>query len=138
MEQRPTIGIGAEVYIIKEGRVLLGKRLGEFGSGKWCAPGGHIERYETAEAAAVREVKEETGLVLTHATFLGYVEDIHPEKDDHFVALSFRANWTEGEPKILEPHKFEKWEWFDWEHLPSPLFWPVENLIKSGINPTKI
>lgn len=43
------------------GRVLLLRRTGPDHEGEWCIPGGHIEKDETAEEAAVRETFEETG-----------------------------------------------------------------------------
>jgi len=44
--------------------VLLGLKKTGFGAGKWVALGGHIEPGEKPEAAAVREVEEESGLVV--------------------------------------------------------------------------
>ena len=44
--------------------VLLGLKKSGFGAGKWVGLGGHIEEGEKPEAAAVREVCEESGLVV--------------------------------------------------------------------------
>ena len=49
----------ATVYIFHEGKTLLHKHRKH---GKWLPAGGHIEKNETPEAAALREAKEETGL----------------------------------------------------------------------------
>lgn len=46
------------------GRVLLVRRANEPGRGLWSLPGGRIEPGESEEAAVVREVREETGLVV--------------------------------------------------------------------------
>lgn len=54
------------------GRVLLQKR-GD--SGKWGFPGGAIEIGETPEMAAVREVKEETGLDVSVGRLIGVYTD---------------------------------------------------------------
>jgi 8-oxo-dGTP diphosphatase len=35
----------------------------------------------------------------------------------------------------MEPEKLEKWEWFKWENLPSPLFLPIKNLKKQNFYP---
>jgi 8-oxo-dGTP pyrophosphatase MutT (NUDIX family) len=50
------------VVVEKEGCVLLGKRRGGIQKGKWCLPQGYIEFEEDFLTAAIREVKEETGL----------------------------------------------------------------------------
>jgi 8-oxo-dGTP diphosphatase len=43
-----------------------------------------------------------------------------------------------GEPKVLEPHKCEYWEWFEWESLPEPLFAPIQTLVENvGIEKLK-
>jgi mutator protein MutT len=55
-------------------RVLLVRRGTEPGRGLWSIPGGRVEPGETPEAAAVREVEEETGLRVTVDGFAGRVE----------------------------------------------------------------
>lgn len=51
----------AQVVLVESGRVLM-VRLERPGRSFWVLPGGAIERGETPEEAAVREVREETGL----------------------------------------------------------------------------
>ncbi len=46
----------------EKGELLLVKRAVEPAKGKWGLPGGFIEIDETVEEAALRELKEETGL----------------------------------------------------------------------------
>ncbi len=50
------------VIVVSDGKILTGKRLGDFGSGEVCGPGGHIESGETPEQAAIRETQEEFGI----------------------------------------------------------------------------
>jgi len=53
---QPVVGVGA--VIICNGRILLEKRKGEPGRGKWSIPGGLVELGESAEQTVIREVKE--------------------------------------------------------------------------------
>lgn len=55
----------AHALVIHKGKILLVKRAGVRGHGQLALPGGFIERHETTREAAVRELKEETGLDLT-------------------------------------------------------------------------
>lgn len=57
-----------------QGRLLLIRRGTEPGRGRWSLPGGRCEPGETAAEAAVREVREETGLVVRAGALVGRVE----------------------------------------------------------------
>ena len=59
-KNRPKVGVG--VIVIKDGKILLGKRKGPHGGGFWAFPGGHLEFNESLEDCARREVLEETGI----------------------------------------------------------------------------
>jgi 8-oxo-dGTP diphosphatase len=85
---------GEEVLLIERGKGAL--------EGYWSLPGGHIEAGETARAAAVREVREETGV---EAELLGLV-DLHEVilRDAagvlaaHYLIAVFWGRWLGGEP----------------------------------------
>lgn len=73
------LGIQSAVaaIIVQDGKVLLTRRskiLSE--GGKWCLPGGGIEKWEKSEKAARREVMEEVGLKATEAKLLFVHEEI--------------------------------------------------------------
>lgn len=60
------------------GRLLLVRRARPPAQGSWSLPGGRVEPGETVEAAVVREVLEETGLVVTPGPLVGTVERAAP------------------------------------------------------------
>jgi 8-oxo-dGTP diphosphatase len=133
MTKRPLIGIG--VIVIKEGRVLLGKRKNAHGAGGWQFPGGHLEYNETIEDCAMREVFEETGIRIREVRLGPYTNDIFLQEGKHYVTLFVIASYDSGSLKVKEPDKCEKWEWFEWDRFPTPLFLPTTNLLKQGFNP---
>jgi 8-oxo-dGTP diphosphatase len=61
-----------------QGRLLLIKRGHEPGAGLWSIPGGRIEPGETDAEALVREMREETGLVVQAGPLLGSVRRLVP------------------------------------------------------------
>ena len=67
MQKIPRIGVA--VIVVRDGKVLLGKRKNAHGEGRWGFPGGHLEFMETVEACAAREVLEETGLGVSNIEF---------------------------------------------------------------------
>ncbi len=132
MEKIPRVGIG--VFLIKDGKILLLKRRGSHGEGTWALVGGHLEFKESLEEGAIRETLEETGIKIKNPELITITNDIFEKEDKHYITIFMKAN-IEEEPKNIEPEKCEKLEWFSWENLPSPLFTPVKNLIKTGFKP---
>lgn len=129
--KRPLIGVGA--IILKDGKILLGKRKDTHGHGEWAFPGGHLEYKESVEECTRREIAEETGLIAISLKLGPWTEDII-DNDKHYVTLFVFVRSFIGQPKLLEPHKCEGWEWFGWNELPSPLFITIKSLIeKVGI-----
>ncbi len=132
MNERPKIGVG--VCVVKNGMVLMGKRINSHGTGTWAFPGGHLEFGETLAECAQREVQEETGLHITNIRRGPFVEDIFYAENKHYITIVMLADYTSGQPAILEPHKCTEWGWFAWEDLPQPLFLTFASLAKANIN----
>lgn len=61
---------GAGVIVVRNGRVLVGRRKSDFCSGTICGPGGHIEQGETSRQAAAREAREEFGIAIDPADLI--------------------------------------------------------------------
>lgn len=123
--ENPKVGIGVLIFN-HEGKILLGQRKSEHGTGSWGPPGGHLEAGESFEACARRETEEEAGIELENPTYLAITNDVF--KDKHYVSIFITAT-SEGIPEVKEPDKMVKWDWFPLENLPSPLFLPLQNLI---------
>lgn len=126
--QNPQVGVG--VIVLKDNKVLLGKRKGKHGSGTWQLPGGRLEFGETPEECALRELKEETGLIGKNPKKGTWVNSFFEKESIHFISLFFIVHEFEGTPENKEPHACESWEWFERGHLPEPLFPPLKSLMK--------
>jgi 8-oxo-dGTP diphosphatase len=127
-EQRPKIGIG--VMIIKDGKVLLGKRKGSHGEGEYAWPGGHMEYMESFEECAKRETFEETGMQIHNIRFLRLMNLKH-YAPKHYVDIGLVADWKSGEPQIIEPDKISGWDWYNIDELPKPLFSTIPSYIEA-------
>ncbi len=129
-----SVGVGVAAIIKKENKVLLAKRLGSHGLNTWGFPGGKLEFNETFEECVVREVSEETGLIIKNIKFGSLTNDIF-SSDKHFVTVFMVCDWFKKNPKVLEPTKSSEWIWVEWDKMPKPLFLPIVNLLKQNYNP---
>ncbi len=120
---------------MRQGKVLLGLRKNSTGEGTWAPPGGHLEFGESPEDAVRRETREETGLELKNIQPITFTNNIFEKENKHTVTLYLQAGSAPGEVVNLEPEKCERWEWFDWEKLPQPLFLSLAHLIEQGYDP---
>ncbi|RZQ55078.1 ADP-ribose pyrophosphatase [Pseudoalteromonas phenolica] len=124
------VRVGVAVVIIRDGKILLGERIGSHGANTWATPGGHLEMGEEIEACAIRETLEETGLEVSEVSPLGFSNDVFNPLNKHYVTLYLVASGVEGEPEIMEPNKCLAWQWFGLDELPEPLFLSLENFLK--------
>ena len=115
----PRLGVGA--CIVRDGRLLLLRRLRNPEAGCWSLPGGKVDFLEPIEDALRREVAEETGLMLGPLRLLCVTDQIHPETLEHWVAPTYLAEGFTGEPANLESEKHGGMDWFALEALPAPL-----------------
>ncbi len=86
-------------YIEKEGKYLMLHRVKkhhDINAGKWIGVGGHVENGETPEECLLREVKEETGLVLTAYRLRGLVTFLSDACEPELMCV-FTADAFDGE-----------------------------------------
>ncbi|HVC36394.1 MAG TPA: NUDIX domain-containing protein [Candidatus Dormibacteraeota bacterium] len=123
--------VGIALFVWKNNKFLMGKRVGLHGTNSWSIPGGHLEHGESFEACARRETLEETGMRVKNINFLAITNDIFPSAK-HYITLWFKADWQSGKPTILETEAFVELGWVDFHSLPEPLFEPCwQNLRQS-------
>jgi 8-oxo-dGTP diphosphatase len=127
--------IGVGVMILKDEKVLLGKRKGSHGTGEYAFPGGHLEYMESFEECAIRETLEECGVEIENLRFQ-YLANVTKYAPKHYVHVSIQADWVNGEPKVLEPDRIENWEWYSFDNLPFPMFEVCKFSIESYKNHT--
>ena len=82
---QPRVAVGA--IVIRDDALLLVQRGKSPGLGQWSVPGGIVEAGETVRAALVREVLEETGIVVEIGEFAGWVERILDDFHDGVTAI---------------------------------------------------
>lgn len=87
-----------------------------------------IWNWGRAESAAIREVAEETGFVITAPSVIAVTNNLETWRESglHYISVTLLAR-VEGEPQLLEPEKCEGWIWCDPRVLQSPTSMPVAN-----------
>lgn len=109
--------------IRKEGQILLALKKRGFGVGRWNGYGGKVEAGETPEAAVVREVREESGLVVTDCRKVG---SLRFHNTDRIIDMDVFEVWKfEGEP--VETEEMSP-KWFSLENMPFPEMWASDPL----------
>ena len=118
------VGVGV---IIKNsnGKILAGKRKTSYAP-YYSIPGGHLEEGESFEECGIREIYEETGLVILpdDITVIALTNDLETfsESGKHYISVILYTENFAGEPELKEPDKCEGWIWADPEKLPEPHF----------------
>jgi len=112
---------------VRDQKVLLAMKKRGFGTGKWNGYGGKLDPGESVEDAAVREIKEESGVHvkkedLEHLGTLDFYFTDKPDWDQRCIA--YRISAWEGEPVETEEMKPE---WFDFDKIPYGEMWKADD-----------
>ncbi|MGV2128521.1 NUDIX domain-containing protein [Agrobacterium vitis] len=114
-------GVGVGLAIVRDGKLLLYKRMRPPESGFWSIVGGKVDVLEPAEQAARREAEEETGLNIGSVEFVSVSEQIIAADRQHWVSLLYKTSDISGEATLTEPDKLSDFGWFALDDLPQPL-----------------
>ena len=119
---RPHVGIGV-LLVNPEGLILIGKREGSHAP-YFSIPGGYLEAGESFETAAIREVKEETGLDIVNPSVLCVTNNLqtYGQEGLHVISVCLLAKGFSGILAVMEPDKCSGWQWSDPSDLPEPHF----------------
>jgi 8-oxo-dGTP diphosphatase len=116
---RPFIGVGS--IIIENDQVVLVKRAHPPIQGQWSIPGGVLEVGELVREAAIREAREETGLVIEPSELLGVFDrvlhDANKRVQYHYVLIDFLCRRVGGE--LLASSDATDVRWFSQAELRS-------------------
>ena len=115
--------------IVNDGRVLLVRRRVKEGSLSWQFPAGEIEEGESANVAAVRETREETGLEVKDVSVLG--ERVHPNTGRTMIYVACRV--VDGEAAVVDDDELAEFAWSNGKQLtdyvPYPFYGPVQEYL---------
>jgi 8-oxo-dGTP diphosphatase len=116
--EAPIVGVGA--VVIDGTRVLLVRRGQEPLKGEWSLPGGALELGETLQQGIVREVLEETGLIVVPGGIIEILDRISPDEASgrvryHYVLIDFVCHVTGGD--LASASDAEEVRWVERDQL---------------------
>ncbi|GMB82340.1 NUDIX domain-containing protein [Shinella zoogloeoides] len=114
-------GLGCGLAVLREGKLLLYRRLRAPEAGSWNIVGGKVDHMERAVDSARREAEEESGLSIGAVEFLCLSEQIIADERQHWVSLIYVTEDFTGEARVMEPEKLPEFGWFPLDALPAPL-----------------
>lgn len=106
---------------MRDGKLLLCKRLKAPEAGHWNIVGGKVDHMERSELAARREAEEESGLSIRSTRFLCLSEQLIEADRQHWISMIYVTDDFSGEPQLTEPDKLSDIGWYDLDALPQPL-----------------
>ncbi len=118
--------------------ILLSRRKKKgYGRGEYAIPGGKQEENESLKKCAIRELKEETNLIVIKSRPVSIFNNPKPNDPSQIVlTVGVLVEKWEGELNTAEIDRHIKWEWHDIENIPEPLFEPTKIAITQYIDNT--
>ena len=104
---------GANVILVKDGKILLLLRRLGWKTGYWGPPGGHIDPGETPKQAAVRETYEEAGLRIKESDLELVAQRT---KNDFGMIYYYTTDKFTGKGVALS-HEHKSFTWADWKKI---------------------
>lgn len=109
--------LAVAVVLERDGKILLGQRgQNTRAPGKWSFPAGFVERGEQVESAAIRETREETGVIAELGSLIG----LFSHEGEAVVLAVYAASSFAGEPAASDD--LDAVGWFELDALPELAF----------------
>lgn len=109
--KQPVIAVGAVIF--QDDKVLLVKRKNPPNVEQWAIPGGKVQLGETLQAAAEREILEETGITIRAREPIYTFELIEKNPQDevlfHYVIIDLLAEYVSGQPRHADDVSAAAW-----------------------------
>jgi 8-oxo-dGTP pyrophosphatase MutT (NUDIX family) len=121
--------LGAGIIVVHEEKVLLVQINYGKAKGRWILPGGTVDKGETPEAAALRELYEETGLKADLQNLVAYRHrKENREKNDANIYFVFSG-------LLQDQYKDNPEQHFQWDprEIISVKFWPISEALNSEV-----
>ena len=137
VENTPLVSV--DLILVREGRVLLGRRRNPPAKGYWFTLGGRVFKNERIRDAIRRIMQDETGSVLEgDHTFIGVFEHLYDDAifegvSTHYVNLAYRIDVSDLTGLPADQH--DDYRWFALEELLESA--DVHPYVKDYFSPTK-
>ena len=131
--ERFTLRAAVYLLLFKDRKVLLARRFKTgWMDGKYSLIAGHLDGNESIFNCMIREAGEEAGIRIKKKD-LKALKVLHrfSPGDQEYMDFFFTAEKWSGEPKIMEPNKCDKMEWFPVNRLPKNILPYVKDVIKN-------
>lgn len=127
MNRKSEIELTNMCLIYNEDSILVQEKVGTKYKGGLVFPGGHVEEGESLHASMIREIKEETGLTISHPKLCG-VKDWIQADGTRYMVLLYKTDQYEGELKASEEGRVF---WLKKTEIPNAnLIWNMRELLE--------
>jgi 8-oxo-dGTP diphosphatase len=109
-----------EAVVVRDGRLMLTRRVHEPQAGWWDLPGGFLEPGEHPEAGVIRELREETGLDVRPVRLIGLYMDVYGPDGDPTMSVTYECEVVGGVEQAADD--VAEIGWFDPGDLPEVAF----------------
>jgi len=122
--------VNVDILVVKGDKILLGlltEKWNYQGKQVYGVPGRDIRLGEKISDTVKRNIKEEFNCNVTKYKII--CVNANYALGNHYIGIGVVAE-IDGEPKILIPEDWEKWEWFSKDEIPDNLFPATKNLVE--------